>query len=53
MKKKTNKLNLAKRTISNLEVKEMSKHLGGVAGAAPGALVKGPRFTQRQFCSSF
>jgi len=53
MKKQTKKLSLTKRTISNLEVKEMSKHLGGVAGVVPGAKMKGPKFTNRHFCSSF
>ena len=53
MKKQTKKLNLTKRTISNLEVKEMSKHLGGLVGVPQGALMKGPKFTQHRRCLSF
>jgi len=45
--KKQKKLSLAKRTISNLEVSEMSKHAGGVAGMPQGAFMKGPPFTKK------
>ena len=47
-------LSLTKRTISNLEVSELSKQLGGVNANLPhGALMKGAPFTRNRRCWSF
>ena len=48
MKKKIKKLNLNKRTISNLEASEMSKHLGGANTNGQGCdPAKYPPFTKK------
>jgi hypothetical protein len=47
-------LSLTKRTISNMEVSELSKQLGGVnANLHHGALMKGAPFTRNRRCWSF
>jgi natural product precursor len=55
MKKKIKKLNLRKSTIANLDVTEMSQHVGGVQTQGQNCVPTqggGPKFSKRT-CNSF